>query len=174
MLNIIFSCVVFSIVLCDSLYNLNSKLFSYDNNNIYISDLKNNVYLCSMIYTNCKTICPIIVNNMKMIEKKIIKKKINLKYLLISLDHKNDNVNNLNDFFFEKKFNNNWYLFSTNKEEILKISTILGIKYIKSNDDGYIHSNLIILIDKHGYVKYYHSALDNNFDKLIMKIINLF
>lgn len=156
----------------ESIYNLNSCLNEYDGKRISISDLKGKVQIFSMIYTNCKTVCPIIISNMKSIEK-IIPENIsnNVGFVLVTLDPDRDSIDSLNNFFNSRKLTKDkWRLFKTTKEETLKIALSVGIKYKKEKNNEYTHSNLIIVLDKNGVIQFHHQGLDKNYDTL-MKVI---
>lgn len=159
----------------DSIYNLNSKLLNSNGKTINFSELEGKIHIFSMIYTNCKTICPIIVNNMKSIEKALSDDLIdNVNFTLVSLDPDRDNVDSLRVFFLEKKLNSTrWNLFTASKDDVLKISLSVGIKYKKENSNEYSHSNLIVILDKHGVVRYRQQGLDKNYFNLINLIKKL-
>ncbi|HIH2762286.1 MAG TPA: SCO family protein [Candidatus Azoamicus sp.] len=125
-----------------------------------------------MIYTNCKTICPIIIANMKAIEKLVLSNGIkNISFSLVSLDSDRDSVETLNKYFYEKKMNPFlWNLYKSSKNETLKLALATGIKYKKEKNNEYTHSNLIIILDKDGVIKMHHQGLDKNFN-LILKLI---
>ncbi len=159
----------------DSIYNLDSNLLEYNGSKLKLSELKGKVQVFSMIYTNCKTVCPIIINNMKLIEKMIPESiSNNVGFFLISLDPERDDVDILNIFFKEKNLNvNKWRLFKTTKEETLKIALTTGIKYKKEKNNEYTHSNLILVLDKNGVIKLYQQGLDKNYTNLIELIKKL-
>jgi len=166
------NCYAFS---SDSIYNLNSELT--DKNGIVnnLGDLSGKVQVFSMIYTNCKTICPIIVANMKSIEKLVPKNVLDdVQFSLISLDPDRDSVPTLSKFFKEKKLNSKyWNLFKTTKDDTLKISLAVGVKYKKEKNNEYTHSNLIIILDKNGVIKMHHQGLDKNYSNVIKLISSL-
>jgi len=158
----------------NSIYNLNSKLIDKDGNEIILGNLSGKIHVFSMIYTRCKTICPIIIANMKSIEKLIPEKLQNsVSFSLISLDPERDSVETLNKFFNEKQLSDKWNIFKSTKEETLKIALAMGIKYKKEKNDEYTHSNLIIILDKNGVIKMHHQGLDKNYKLLIKKISEL-
>ncbi len=183
--NVNFLCILFTFLYLinincfayskDSIYNLNAKLI--DKNGIFstLGDLKGKIQIFSMVYTNCKTICPIIISNMKSIEKMIPKEDLkHVNFLLISLDPDRDSVDSLLKFFREKKLNDaHWEIFKTSKKETLKLALTCGIKYKKEKNNEYTHSNLIIVLDKEGVIKMHHQGLDKNFDKVIKIISSL-
>ncbi len=169
-----FSSLLFGANFNNSIYNLDIDLIDKNGRNIKFNSLKGDIHVFSMIYTNCKTICPIIISNMKKIENILEKKKIkNVKFTLFSLDPERDSVESINKFFLDKKLTENkWNIYLTNKYNVLKIALLTGIKYKKENDD-IIHSNLIILIDQDGIINYYHQGLDQNFEDFIKNIEKL-
>jgi len=158
----------------ESVYNLSSKLTDKYGNEINIKEFEGKVHIFSMVYTNCKTICPIIIANMKNLEKMIPLKYLdNVRFTLITLDPERDTIISLNRFFIEKKLNEKrWSLYKTSLEDTLKIALATGIKYKKDRNNDYIHSNLIVILDKNGVVRVHHQGLDKNFDNLIKIIID--
>lgn len=166
----LFPAIIFSLT-DSSIYNLKIDLLDHRNKTKDISDLSGKVQIFSMIYTNCKTVCPIIVSNMKNIEKLLSKYYLdNIEFTLVSLDPERDDVESLNRFFIEKKLNNkNWFIYKTSKDNTLKLALLTGIKFKKEQND-YVHSNLIIILDKYGSIKFYHQGLNKDFNE-VLKII---
>lgn len=158
----------------NSIYNININLTDHFNKIKNISELSGKVQIFSMIYTNCKTICPIIVSNMKNIEKLLSPQELeNIEFSLLSLDPDRDDVATLNKFFIDKKLKNkNWFVYKSSKDDALKVALLTGIKYKKEKND-YIHSNLIVILDKYGVINFYHQGLDKNFDNVLKAIKSL-
>jgi len=159
----------------DSIYNLDLMLLDKDGNEKEFNKLSGKIQVFAMIYTNCKTICPIIIANMKAIEKLIPENDIkNVNFSLITLDPGKDDVKILNKYFKNKKFNNKiWNLYRTTKEDTLKVALTLGLKYKKEKNNEYTHSNLIILLDDKGVVKIHHQGLDKNYSKMLKTIAEI-
>jgi protein SCO1 len=160
----------------ESIYNLNINIVSKDGQNINIKELSGKVQIFSMIYTRCKTICPVIIANMKNIEKTLPKEILDdVSFTLITLDHERDSFEDLQKFFIKKKMNNKlWNIYKTSQINTLKIAISTGIKYKKDIENNeYIHSNLIIVLDKEGVIKFHHQGLDKNYEKLINVIKQL-
>jgi len=159
----------------NSIYNLNSTLINHNGEIFKISNFSGKIQVFSMIYTRCKTICPVIISNMKAIEKLLPEKaKDDVNFLLISLDPDRDSIDVLNNFFIDKKFNNDrWTLCKTDKSETLKIALTTGIKYKKEKNDEYTHSNIIIILDRDGVIRMHHPGLDKNYKDVLDLIISL-
>ncbi len=161
-------CLCFSLP-DNSVYNLSVQFTDRHANKVDIKSLAGKIRITSMIYTNCKTICPIIISNMRNIEKLLpLSYRKDVVFTLVTLDPDRDDVLKLNKFFIDKKFDENtWVIYKTSKEETLKLALTLGIKYKKEKDNEYVHSNLIIILDKDGVIRLHHQGLDKNFDNII-------
>lgn len=159
----------------DSIYNLESKILDKDGKELLLENLSGKVQVFSMIYTRCKTVCPIIVANMKSIERLIPKNILDqVSFSLVSLDPDRDSVENLYNFFNEKKLNNKtWNLYKMSKEETLQLALTVGIKYKKEKNNEYTHSNLIIILDKNGVIRMHHQGLDKNYSELVKLVLSL-
>lgn len=159
----------------ESIYHLNIYLCDQNNDKIYLKNLSGKIQIFSMIYTKCKTTCPIIVENMKILEKLIPKKiKKNVHFSLVTLDPLRDNFETLKKYMKEKNIDyDNWSLFVSSEKETLELAISLGIKYKKENDGNYIHSNLILLIDTNGVIKFQHPGLMNNFDDILYSLYKM-
>ncbi len=159
----------------NSVYNLDINFVDKDGKTSTLSQFSGKVQVFSMIYTNCKTICPIIIANMKAIEKLVLFNGIkNISFSLVSLDPDRDSIETLNKYFNEKKMNiKSWNLYKSSKNETLRLALAVGIKYKKEKNNEYTHSNLIIIIDKDGVIKMHHQGLDKNFDPVLRLIFDL-
>ncbi|HIH2762916.1 MAG TPA: SCO family protein [Candidatus Azoamicus sp.] len=159
----------------NSIYNLNSRLISYTGKILDFPSFSGKIQVFSMIYTRCKTVCPVIISNMKSIDKLLPEEiKNHVNFLLISLDPERDSVEVLNKFFNEKKFNKDtWNLCKTDKNETLRIALTAGIKYKKEKNDEYTHSNVIVILDKDGVIRMHHPGLDKNYNGIIDLIKSL-
>lgn len=153
----------------NSIYNLNSRLISYTGEILDFSKFSGKIQVFSMIYTRCKTVCPVIISNMKSIDNLLPEElKDHVNFLLISLDPERDSVEVLNKFFDEKKFiKNRWTLCKTDKNETLRIALTAGIKYKKEKNNEYTHSNVIVILDKEGVIRAHHPGLDKNYNNVI-------
>lgn len=171
-----FPVISFSVELPDnSIYHMDIHMLDKFGADVILKDLSGKIHIFSMIYTHCKTICPIIISNMKLLEKSIpIQYLSHINFLLISLDPDRDTLASLNNFFLEKNLNeSHWSIYKVNNEDVLKIALATGIKYKKDKNNEYIHSNLIVIIDKNGVVRFHQQGLDKNFEELIKIIISL-
>lgn len=159
----------------ESIYHLNVSFVNQNGESFDIKDLSGKIHILSMIYTRCKTTCPIILENMKKLEKLIpndVLKQIN--FSLVTLDPLRDNIDTLKKFMEDKDINRiGWNLLLSSEKQTLELAVTLGIKYKKENDGNYIHSNLILLIDKNGVIKFQHPGLVSNFDDILYSLYKI-
>ena len=77
-----------------SVYHLPAVWTTQNGDNIELKDLKGNVLVVVMIYTSCKTACPIFIKDMREIRKRVDEqagdKCKQVKYLLVSIDPETD------------------------------------------------------------------------------------
>lgn len=159
----------------NSIYNLDINFVDRNGKISQLKDFSGKVQVFSMIYTNCKTICPIIISNMKAIDRLVLLNGINnISFSLVSLDPDRDSVESLNKYFYEKKMNHtSWNLYKSTKDETLRLALAVGIKYKKEKNNEYTHSNLIVVLDKNGVIKMHHQGLDKNFDSVLKLLFDL-
>jgi protein SCO1/2 len=71
----------------ESIFNLTSKWYTEENEEIELKDLKGKTLVMVMIYTSCKAACPRLVADMRNIETKIPKENLkDLRFVLVSID----------------------------------------------------------------------------------------
>lgn len=158
-----------------SIYNLNLSFLNQENVSVNLNDLKGDVKVISMIYTRCKTTCPTIVENMKKIFSLLpINYRDKVHFILISLDPKYDSYSIMKEFGLKKGLNfQYWSLLTGTPDDVLQLAVSLGFKYKKEIDGTYIHSNLILILDKNGIVRYNHPGLNDNFHGILDVIYSI-
>lgn len=152
------SIIVFFIVVnlfafpSDSLYNFDHKWISQNGKEVEFKDLSGKYKVVTLIYTNCTAACPLMVNNLKILDKRLNKKqRNNVEYLLFSIDP-NDTPENL--IGFHKKFglNQRWTFFKGEEKNIRELASAIGFKYKKNQDGSFSHSTQVTLLNKEGQI----------------------
>ncbi len=175
LLSIFFFTICFCNTLCDknfdtSVYNLNSTFFNQFGSKVQLKDVKGSIKVVSMIYTRCKTTCPVIVENMKKIFNSLDSvSKDNVHFVLISLDKDRDSIQNLFEYGVNKNLNFEYWSLLTGitAEDVLQLAVSLGVKYKKEVDNTYLHSNLILILDDNGNIRYIHPGLNSDISKVL-------
>lgn len=155
----------------NSLYEIDLEFTDMNSKTVKIEDFKGEYLITSMIFTQCEFACPTIVNNVKDIQNEI-GKKANLKYLMVSFDHKRDKPSQLKSFYNKQELNSNWHLLTGSSSNIRIYSMIFNISYQELDNGDFSHSNAIFLVDKNGNIVDKFEGLKINTKEVSKKILD--
>ena len=135
-----------------SIFVLDSKWQNQDGQELQLKDLKGKNLVVVMIFTSCKTACPILVADMRKIASKIEPKKLKeTTMLLISIDPENDTPEVLKAYAKEQKMEGEpWMFLRSGKESVRELANVLAVKYKKISPIVFSHSNIITVFNKNG------------------------
>ena len=159
-----------------SLYNLTSTWKDQEDNMVQLKDLSGEVQVVAMVYTTCEFACPRIVADMKRIQSALKQKGFdnNVNFVLVSIDPKVDTVERLRQFAKENDMDrDNWLLLNGDESNILELAALLGVKYKKTTEKDYAHSNIITVLNKKGEIAHQQEGLNQDPSKTIEEIEHL-
>ncbi|MGZ5273042.1 MAG: SCO family protein [Kaistella sp.] len=135
-----------------SIFLLDSKWQNQNDKTLYLRDLKGKNLVVVMIFTSCRTACPILVADMKKIHAKIEKNKLeDTSLVLISIDPTNDTPEVLKKFAAERNMDESPWIFLTSDEDATReFANVLAVKYKKISPVEFSHSNIISVFDRNG------------------------
>ncbi len=129
------------------LMNQNSQLISNE-------DMLGKVYVVEFFFTNCPTICPVMNQNLKEIEKEINHPDFGV--VSITIDPKRDTPKILKKHQEKLQIKNpNWHFLTGNRDYIYQISKEFNI-YVGKDEataEGLNHSGKFALVDKNGKIR---------------------
>jgi protein SCO1/2 len=159
----------------DSLYNLNSDWKTQDGKAINLSEFRGKVLIVAMVYTSCKEACPMIVEDMKRIEKDLpisVAKIAN--FILFSFDTTRDTPEQLKAFASKRKLSSeHWTLLNGDKSTVQNLAAVLGVKYKEDDKGNFDHSNVITLLDQTGVIRFQQLGLNQNPKEFLNKARSL-
>ncbi|WP_452225579.1 SCO family protein [Lacinutrix chionoecetis] len=140
--------------------------FSLTNQNgktITQNDYKNKIYVADFFFTTCQTICPIMTDHMREIQKEIINDD-DIMLLSHSVTPEIDSVAQLKKYARLKGVNDTkWNLVTGDKKQIYELArkSYLAVK-TTGNGDQYdmIHTENFMLIDKKRQIRGYYDGTD--------------
>ncbi|PHS66990.1 MAG: SCO family protein [Flavobacterium sp.] len=140
-----------------SLTNQNGKTITQD-------DYKNKIYVADFFFTTCQTICPIMTDNMAVVQAKL-KNDNDIMLLSHSVTPVIDSVPQLKKYAIEKGVNDEkWNLVTGDKKQIYQLArkSYLAVK-TDGNGDEYdmIHTENFILIDKKKRIRGFYDGTDS-------------
>ena len=116
------------------------------------STLKNKFHIAIFIFTQCGSICPIMIENLKTLEKKY-KNSNDFAMLSFSVTPWIDSVQKLKSFVKEKDIKmKNWYFLTGEKSKIYELARKSyfaeeNLGFTKDSSD-FLHTEHVILVDK--------------------------
>lgn len=155
-----------------SIFNLDSRWKTQDNNSFQLKDLQGNAFVVVMIYASCQAACPRLVADVRNIRKDVENESV--KYVFVSIDPENDTPEKLTEFAKENDMYNEESLFLTgSQEDVLELANVLAVKYKEVSPMLFSHSNIISVFDKGGNLKYQREGLGVNNTEIIKEIKKL-
>lgn len=136
----------------ESIYLLDSKWETQDAKEIELKDLKGKNVVMVMIFTSCKTACPILAADMRKIASKIEKDQLKeTTMVLVSIDPENDTPAVLKEYGKQNKMDGEpWLFLRSDKESVRELANVLAVKYKKISPIVFSHSNIISVFNKKG------------------------
>lgn len=135
-----------------SIFLLDSKWQNQDAEELHLKDLKGKNLVMVMIFTSCRTACPILVADMKKVHAKIEKNKLkDTSLVLISIDPANDTPEVLKKFAAERNMDQApWIFLRSDEESTREFANVLAVKYKKISPIEFSHSNIISVFNRNG------------------------
>lgn len=156
-----------------SIFQLPSVWNTQEGKQIEFKDLQGEPLVVVMIYTSCRTACPRLVADMRGIEAVVAAKNTKgIKYILVSIDPKNDTPERLKAFAKENGMEGPQWLFLQGTEDgVRDFANILAVKYKEISPMDFSHSNIISVFDKKGVMQYQKEGLGLENHEIISSII---
>lgn len=147
----------------ESLFNLDSVWTNQDGMKISLSILKGQPAILAMIYTSCESACPLIVEDMKKIEKQLpLNTQKKVRFALFSFDSARDTTARLKKYAKDRGLGPSWILARGSDKSVRELAAALGVQYKKSASGDFQHSDVITLLDHEGVIKKQQTGLGNN------------
>ena len=130
------------------------ELVSQDGQLISNEDLLGKVYVVEFFFTNCPTICPVMNQNLKEVEKEVNHPDFGV--ISITIDPKRDTPEVLKEHKKRLQIDNpNWHFLTGERDYIYQLCKEFNIYVGKDENtaDGLDHSGKIALIDKEGKIR---------------------
>ena len=125
--------------------------------------VENKIYVADFFFASCKSICPEMSTNLMDVQK-AFENDDSLLILCHTVNPLHDTEEVLNDYskvYGAKK--NKWHFLTGNKKEIYdlaKISYLVNALEDDGTPEGFLHSELLLLIDKKGRIRAMYDGTD--------------
>jgi protein SCO1/2 len=110
--------------------------------------------LVTMFYSNCRYICPLIIESGKAVQRQLTPaQQDGLGVLYISMDPARDTPKKLAQVVKDRRIDDaRWTLASPRAADVRAVAGVLGIKYRQLSDGEYNHTSALILLDANGRI----------------------
>jgi protein SCO1 len=155
-----------------SIYQLESTWTSDVGREVHLSVLRGHPQVVAMFFTSCEAACPIIVDDMKRIEKSLpdaLRGKV--EFLLISFDDQRDTPTVLHAYREKMKLPvEHWTLLRGAADDVRELAAVLGVNFQKDTRGQFMHSNLITALNADGEIIHQQTGLHSDSSALIQAL----
>jgi len=137
-------------------------------------DYENKIYVVDFFFTSCPSICPIMTNNMLLIQEEFIKNN-DIMLLSMSVTPEIDNVEVLKKYAIEKGvIDSKWNITTGSKKHIYELARKSFFAVLDKGDGGlqdFIHTPNFILVDTKKQIRgIYDGTVEKEISRLILDI----
>ena len=128
------------------------------------------IYVANFFFTSCPTICPKMTNSMKYLQDSF-KNHDDVIFLSHTVDPETDDVSTMKEYAdLQEADHEKWNFVTGNKEDIYKIAKE-GYKIIATENDGFVHSEKLVLVDKNFVIRgYFNGTNEKEVEDLLSNI----
>jgi len=156
-----------------SLYQMHEKLLNQDGKAIDLDVYRGRKVLVTLFYGSCPATCPLIIDTLRAIEKKVDDaQRQDLRVLLVSLDPERDTPAALRQLADSRRIDTTrWTLAHADAAAVRLIAAALGVQYRKLPDGQFSHSTIISALDADGTIVVQSAELGHA-DPVILQAIS--
>ena len=156
----------------DSIFYLTSDWQNQNGKTLKLNELKGKTLVVVMIYTTCRTACPLLVADMKAIEQKINPAYLDkISLVLVSIDPDTDTPERLKKFAVDRKMDApHWVFLRGNVAATQEFANVLSMKYKKISPVDFSHSNIISIFNPLGKLVSQEEGTGINAEKVAQKV----
>lgn len=130
------------------------NIFTNDRGKVlHLAEWTGKPMILTMEYSNCRFMCSTTFTQLKEVQAAADKKKINIDFVIISLDPDNDTPEAWQQYRKTKDIErDNWHLLTGSKATTKEIASLIGIKYW-SMDENILHDFKVVRLNAKGEIE---------------------
>ena len=141
-----------------------------------IKDWNDKIVVANLFFTHCPVVCPKMIRNLKKVQQ-LYAGDEELMINSFTVDPERDSVGQLLEYATRMDIQKNWQLITGSKKNIYKLARKSFLVVATDGDGGpddFIHSELLILIDKQKRIRgFYNGTVSGEVDDLLRDINRL-
>lgn len=140
------------------------------------NEWNNKIVVADFFFTHCPVVCPKMTRSLKEVQRLYLNDK-DLLITSFTVDPERDSAGQLAVYAKKMDINNNWLLLTGDKKELYRLarkSFMITATDGDGGEDDFIHSELLILIDKQRRIRgYYNGTVQAEVEELMADIARL-
>lgn len=138
----------------ESLYQAKTAFIDQEGKSTYLGVYEGHPVVLSMFYATCPYSCPVLIDRLKSLEKKMDEKiRSQVRFVLISFDPENDTVSVLKEVLGKHGLDGSrWKLLRGDESQVREVAALVGIKFRKIQGGDINHTALITFLDPKGVI----------------------
>ena len=152
------------------------QLINQNGDTITQEDYKDKIYIADFFFTRCGTICPIMTDNIGVLQKEFLIDD-DVMFLSLSVTPDIDSVSVLRDYAnYKGVIDSKWNVTTGNKKHIYELARKSYFAVVEQGDGGlqdFIHTPNFILVDKEKQIRGIYDGTDDMDIQRIIEDINI-
>jgi protein SCO1/2 len=134
---------------------------------VHLSEWRGKPLILTMEYSNCRFMCTTTFSKMKAIQTAADQKKLQIDFMIVSLDPKNDTPQAWRQYRVSRDVDrSNWHLLTGSEATTKEFAALMGIKYWYV-DDHILHDFKIVRLNANGEIEKAITDFDDKPDSLL-------
>jgi protein SCO1/2 len=135
----------------ESIYQVDAGWTAHDGRSLRLADLRGEPVLMALVFTNCASACPLVVEDMKALAHQMPEDvRDDVQFVLVSLDPARDTLEAMRHFADAHHLSDAWTLLRGTPDDVQMLAALLNVRYRPTADGQVAHSNLIHVLDPDG------------------------
>lgn len=157
-----------------SVYQLSGEWTDQHGNELSLETLAGNPVVMTMIFTHCEYACPMMVNDLKLLENQFSPaERKQTRFVLVSFDHLRDTPERLHEYAQSQEMGDNWILLHGSADQVKELSVVLNISYEQMENGSFSHGNKKVILDKNGTIVFVEEGLQRAPDAVVRRLQEL-
>jgi len=155
-----------------SVYELDAPWRDQDGRARTLASLAGRVQVVAMVYTHCTHTCPLIVDDLKRMERALPPAdRARAGFVLVSLDPSRDTPERLKEWVANARLDRaRWTMLTGGEDGVRELAALLGIRYRREAGEELSHSNAYLVLDRGGRIVYRHDGWAGDLDEPLARI----
>lgn len=150
----------------DSVYQAEAGFTTDTGKAFTLSEVRGRPVVLTMFFAACGYACPLLVSDIEAIRAKLpadIRERAAV--VLVSFDTARDTPAALADYRAKRGLDAHWTLLHGSADSVRELAALLGVKYQKTSDGMFSHSNLITILNAEGEIVHQRTGLKGGLDE---------